>query len=217
MGSGIFGSKVQTDGGGALTNAQLRATPVDVNVVNQIDIATITTLLSDILTQTQAINANTDGLETKLDTIISDIQENGALNHADLLDVITELQGIEANTDDLEASLLQIITNTTGNATEAKQDVGNASLSSIDAKLTNQATAANQTTEITALNNLLAELQLKADLTETQPVEIKQNGLVVSGDNRFPITIGDDFAYRIDGVIRSGSKGLGSYNYANGD
>jgi hypothetical protein len=190
---GISGTPPQTNGGGALTNAQLRAAPVDVNVVNQIDLSAVVTLLTNILAETTAIDANTDGVETKLDTIISEIQANGALNHADLLNVITELQGIDANTDGLEASLLQIITNTTGNAT-----------------------AANQTTEITALNNLLAELQLKADLTETQPVEIKQNGLVVSGDNRFPITVGD-FAYRIDGVIRSGSKGLGSYNFANGD
>ena len=29
--------------------------------------------------------------------------------------------------------------------------------------------------------------------------------------------IGDDFAYRIDGIIRSTSKGLGSYNFADGD
>lgn len=35
MSSGIFGNKPQTDGGGALTDAQLRATPVDVNVTNE--------------------------------------------------------------------------------------------------------------------------------------------------------------------------------------
>lgn len=34
------------------------------------------------------------------------------------------------------------------------------------------ATSANQATEITALGNILTELQLKADLTETQPVSI---------------------------------------------
>lgn len=53
----------------------------------------------------------------------------------------------------------------TGAATAARQDTGNTSLSSIDTKLTSQATAAKQDT-------LLAELQLKADLTETQPVSV---------------------------------------------
>ncbi len=53
----------------------------------------------------------------------------------------------------------------TGASVEAKQDTGNTSLGSIDTKLTSQATAAKQ-------DLLLAELQLKADLTETQPVSI---------------------------------------------
>lgn len=55
-------------------------------------------------------------------------------------------------------------------ATEAKQDVGNTSLSSIDGKMTTLnakdfATSAKQ-------DSLLTELQLKADLTDTQPVSI---------------------------------------------
>ncbi len=50
-------------------------------------------------------------------------------------------------------------------ATSAKQDTAQASLGSIDTKLTSQATAAKQ-------DLLLAELQLKADLTETQPVSL---------------------------------------------
>lgn len=74
----------------------------------------------------------------------------------------------------------------TGAATEAKQDTGNTSLGSIDTKLSSQATAALQGTGNTSLSSidtkltsqataakqdlLLAELQLKADLTETQPV-----------------------------------------------
>ena len=53
----------------------------------------------------------------------------------------------------------------TGAATSALQGTGNTSLSSIDTKLSSQATAAKQ-------DLLLAELQLKADLTETQPVSL---------------------------------------------
>jgi hypothetical protein len=53
----------------------------------------------------------------------------------------------------------------TGAATSALQGTGNTSLGSIDTKLTSQATAAKQ-------DLLLAELQLKADLTETQPVSV---------------------------------------------
>lgn len=53
----------------------------------------------------------------------------------------------------------------TGAATDTLQTTGNSSLSSIDTKLSSQATAAKQ-------DLLLAELQLKADLTETQPVSI---------------------------------------------
>ena len=58
----------------------------------------------------------------------------------------------------------------TGAATSAKQDTGNTSLSSIDGKFTTLnakdfSTSAKQ-------DLLLAELQLKADLTETQPVSL---------------------------------------------
>jgi len=110
--------------------------PVYVNVVNQIDLTTVQNLLTDIKTFAQSINNNTDTLEAKLDTISASISSGNSVNHADLLIVIAELQLIEANTDGLEAQLTSIITNTTGKATEAKQDVGNASLASIDAKYT---------------------------------------------------------------------------------
>lgn len=43
------------------------------------------------------------------------------------------------------------------------------------------ATAANQTTEIARLTSLLAELQLKADLTETQPVSLATMPALVAG------------------------------------
>jgi hypothetical protein len=56
-------------------------------------------------------------------------------------------------------------------ATEAKQDTGNTSLASILSKIIDSpSTEAKQDSTITALANLLTELQLKADLTETQPV-----------------------------------------------
>lgn len=51
---------------------------------------------------------------------------------------------------------INTVIDSTGMATEAKQDTGNASLSSIDTKL----------------DSLLTELQAKADLTETQPVSV---------------------------------------------
>lgn len=70
------------------------------------------------------------------------------------------------------SSLASIDTKTSAQSTATKQDTGNTSLNSIDAKLTSQATAANQTTANAKLDSLLTELQLKADLTETQPVSL---------------------------------------------
>ena len=52
---------------------------------------------------------------------------------------------------------------------------------------TGASSAANQSTIITALGNLLTELQAKADLTETQPVEITDGtdtlGVYKEGDS----------------------------------
>ena len=60
-----------------------------------------------------------------------------------------------------------------GAATEAKQDSAITELQSILAKIiAAPATEAKQDTAITALGSLLTELQLKADLTETQPVSL---------------------------------------------
>ncbi|MGV7234660.1 MAG: hypothetical protein ACQ9ET_00235 [Nitrosomonadaceae bacterium] len=64
-----------------------------------------------------------------------------------------------------------ITIDTSGLATEPKQDVGNASLASILAKIiAAPSTEAKQDTIITGIASLLAELDLKANLTETQPV-----------------------------------------------
>lgn len=94
------------------------ANAIPVNVVNQLDLTTIENLLTQIKDSTAAIDANTDQVEAKLDTIILEVQNNGTTNHADLLQVISELQSIDANTDGLEAQLTSIITNTSDNATE---------------------------------------------------------------------------------------------------
>jgi hypothetical protein len=59
-----------------------------------------------------------------------------------------------------------------GDASAAKQDIGNASLSSIDTKLTSQATASKQDATNTKLDSLLTELQNKADVSDTQPVSL---------------------------------------------
>ena len=83
---------------------------------------------------------------------------------------VNEDTGTPANSRPLPIKVLDGSGVEVGLATEAKQDVGNTSLSSIDAELVNLnakdfATSAKQ-------DALLAELQLKADLTETQPVSL---------------------------------------------
>lgn len=92
---------------------------LDVNVVNQLDLSTIESLLTSIKDSAIAIDANTDTIEAKLDSVISELQSNGTTNHADLLLILTELQSIDANTDTLETQLASIISNTSTNATEA--------------------------------------------------------------------------------------------------
>lgn len=76
-----------------------------------------------------------------------------------------------ARQDTGNTSLASIDTKMDAQATATKQDTGNTSLSSIDGKLTtlNAKDFATQTT----LAALLSELQLKADLTENQPVALK--------------------------------------------
>lgn len=78
----------------------------------------------------------------------------------------------------------------TGASTEAKQDVGNNNLSNINTKLTSQATNTKQ-------DLLLAELQLKADLTETQPV-INDCYISTGNSSATNLTVGN--AYTFTGV-----------------
>lgn len=81
-----------------------------------------------------------------------------------------------------------------GAATSALQGTGNTSLSSIDTKLSSQATAAKQ-------DLLLAELQLKADLTETQPVSLASVPLAVGASTSALQTTGNSFLASIDAGI----------------
>lgn len=101
-------------------------------VSNQIDLTTVQTTLSSILTKVTAIDVNTDTIETKLQTIITDTETNGTVNHADILAVVARLINIDANTDTLEAELYSIITNTTGLSTSALQLIANASLGNLE-------------------------------------------------------------------------------------
>lgn len=88
--------------------------PLYVNVVNQIDLSLIESLLNQIKDFAQNITENTDELELKLDTINDSISNGFALNHSDLIDVINYLNQLESNTDDLENQLTQIILGITG-------------------------------------------------------------------------------------------------------
>lgn len=82
---------------------------VPVHVVNQIDISTISSYLLDIKNSCAAIDANTDTVEQKITDVIAAINNNGAVNHNDLLALIAELQAVDANTDGQEALLTSIL------------------------------------------------------------------------------------------------------------
>jgi hypothetical protein len=88
-----------------------------------------------------------------------------------------------------------------GASTSALQGTGNTSLSSIDTKLTSQATAAKQ-------DILLAELQLKADLTETQPVSLASVPLPAGAATSALQTTGNSSLSSIDGKIPSLGQAL---------
>jgi hypothetical protein len=107
--------------------------PLYVNVVNQIDLSTIESLLNDIKDFAQSIDENTDTLEAKLDTINISISNGFSVNHSDLLNIITELQELDANTDGIESQLTQIITGIAGNNQYADNTIqlnGNANAAS---------------------------------------------------------------------------------------
>ena len=79
----------------------------------------------------------------------------------------------------------------------------------------------NTNTLQTSLSNLLTELQLKADLTETQPVSIdltphtslvssvvNTSGTVASGAYSVSFTTSNDFTGSINGVARQGNTSI---------
>lgn len=97
----------------SLTNAELRATAIDVNVTNQIDLTAIETTLNDVLTSLQNIETNTDGVEALIQDTIDEITANGTLNNSNLQSVISELQGLDVNTDEIE-TLIDDVLNVSG-------------------------------------------------------------------------------------------------------
>lgn len=103
--------------------------PINVFVTNQIDITTMESTLASILTSVQAIDTNTDQVETLLNNIITtlgtlDSDDDGtalASIISELGNVIIELQDIDANTVNLETVLNNILAEVTPNSTEATQ------------------------------------------------------------------------------------------------
>lgn len=88
----------------AAVDAKLGGT-LSVNVVNQLDLTTITSHLLAIKDSAAALDANTDTVEQQLTIIVDAINSGATINHADLLSVASSLQAVEANTDDLETTL----------------------------------------------------------------------------------------------------------------
>jgi hypothetical protein len=114
---------------------------LSVNVVNQIDLTTITSHLLAIKNSVAAIDANTDTLEQKLIDVVTAINTNGSVNHADLASVLTQLQAINANTDGQEALLSSILAKIIASpATLSEQQTQSTSLASIDTKLSSPLT-----------------------------------------------------------------------------
>lgn len=109
---------------------------VPVYVTNQLDISTITSYLLDIKNSCADIDANTDAVETKLDSIVSAINANGAVNHADLLAVVAELQAVDANTDAQESILTNILNKLIASpATLAEQQTQTTALNTVNTNL----------------------------------------------------------------------------------
>lgn len=124
------------------TPTNSRALPV---VIHSIDGAPIIVNAGDLSVSTSHVNdsmAIGDGTTLVAVTALNELKTSDAL-------ALAQLQAINTNTDGLETLV----------------STSNTSLGSIDTKLSSQATAAKQ-------DLLLAELQLKADLTETQPVSM---------------------------------------------
>lgn len=162
---------------GPLTNSELRASEVPVSLTS--------TTISNF-PAVQSIDDNGGSLT------VDGTVELGATSLAALENITATVSGPV----DLSASTLAALENVsidnfpvnqdvtvtssvlpTGAATSALQTSGNSLLSDIDASLTTListdfSTEAKQDTIIVGLTDLLTELELKADLTETQPVSV---------------------------------------------
>lgn len=94
-------------------NEDCTGNPIKVEICNPVDLTAIETALNNILTEAQAINANTDGIEAQLAQVITDIQAgNVTLGDIEaLLNTIRlEVEEIDGNTDTLE-NLIPIANN----------------------------------------------------------------------------------------------------------
>lgn len=116
----------------------------------------------------------------------------------------TEAQQISANALlTTIAAISQPLTDTQLRATPVPIS-GTVAVSGLPAGL---ATSANQTTEISGLAALLAELQLKADLTETQPVSLASIPLATGAATSAKQDTGNTSLASIDGKITAVNTG----------
>jgi len=129
------------------------------------------------------LGSNTDNIETLLTSL--GLNTDGI--EAGLSSIQTAI-GLQAKLTDTQPVSIASIALPTGAATEAtlssiesKDFATQATSAAILAKIiTSPATESKQDNTITALGNLLTELQLKADLTETQPVSISSISLAAN-------------------------------------
>lgn len=83
----------------------------DLSVTTSSALASENTLQA-VLLALNNVDANTDQAETLLNSVITELQNNGTLNNSNLQNVITSLNSIDANTVNLETILNSIATNT---------------------------------------------------------------------------------------------------------
>ena len=135
------------------------------NVASSID---YTNILNDILTQLQAVNANTDQLEADITQLIADVQAGNvtltAINTS-LGDILTEAQAINANTDGIEALITA-----TNNLLQTEFDE-------------QQLQFASMITELQAVNTKLNETCAGAPINVTVCNPVDVSGLQTSLDN----------------------------------
>lgn len=135
--SGAANAQNQIDANNSLSSIDNKLSgTLQVNVVNQIDLTTITAYLLDIKQSCADIDANTDTVEQALADIVTAINSNGTVNHADLLNVISQLQAVDANTDGQELLLSNILNKLIASpATLAEQQTQTTALNAVNTNL----------------------------------------------------------------------------------